>query len=225
VKLHFRFKSSCRYMSHPTLFYLWVSALYCVLFCLIYDSLFNFQAISFEVKRVEVRDAERLEKEAGWAAELATAKTETPLDYPAVASRIKKLKEKEAAREKQWIRKQDKLLFVAFYILLNLAEDLNVERKMIKNSLIPSIAVMLSRNFEDLLILCVTFLKKLSTIDENKDCIRELNIVDKLVRFISCSSEPLILITLRCLYNLCFDKVSNSAAPSFYVIFRCCMCA
>ena len=42
--------------------------------------------------------------------------------------RIKKERDKEAKRERKTQKKQDKLLFVAFYILLNLAEDVAVER-------------------------------------------------------------------------------------------------
>lgn len=63
------------------------------------------------------------------------------------------------------------------------------------------------RKFEDLLILCVTFLKKLCTVGENKDAINELNVMDLLIKFVPCSSQPLITITLRLLFNLSFDKV------------------
>ena len=108
------------------------------------------------------------------------------------------------------IRKQDKLLFVSLYILLNLAEDLGVERKMVRKQLIPSLAFTLTRKFEDLLILCVTFLKKLCTVGENKDAVKELGMLDTLMRYIPCSSQPLITITLRLLFNLSFDKVKSS---------------
>ena len=68
---------------------------------------------------------------------------------------------------------------------------------------------MLTHNFEDLLILCVTFLKKLSTIEENKNTMKELGVVEKLTRLIPCSSQPLITISLRFLFNLSFDKVAT----------------
>jgi hypothetical protein len=121
--------------------------------------------------------------------------------------KTRRVREKESAMHQMMIQKQDKLLFVGFYILLNLAEDLSVERKMVKKQLIPSLATMLNRKFEDLLILTVTFLKKLCTIGENKDAMKELNIMDNLIKFIPCSSQPLITITLRLLFNLSFDKV------------------
>ena len=67
--------------------------------------------------------------------------------------------------------------------------------------------LLAGRKFEDLLILCVTFLKKLCTVGENKDAIKELGVMDLLVKFVPCSSQPLITITLRLLFNLSFDKV------------------
>jgi hypothetical protein len=163
------------------------------------------KAIEFEVKRTELRDAERQEREKEFADELARAK-ESPSEYLGVTERIKKTREKEAQKQKIFVRKQDKLLFVSFYVLLNLAEDVNVERKMIKKNLIQMLLSMLHRNFEDLLILCVTFLKKLSMFEENKEIFKELNMVDVMSRFLSCSSQPLITIGLRFLFNLSFDK-------------------
>lgn len=120
---------------------------------------------------------------------------------------VRRKREKEASKHTLTVRKQDKLLFVAFYILLNLAEDLSVERKMIIKSLIPALLSTLNRRFDDLLILCVTFLKKLCVIGENKDTVKRLNVVDTLVKFVPCSSQPLVMISLRLLFNLSFDKV------------------
>lgn len=82
-------------------------------------------------------------------------------EYSSVVEKVRKAREKEATKQKVFIRKQDKVLFVAFYILLNLAEDVTVERKMIKKGLVASLTAMLNRTFEDLLILSVTFMKKL----------------------------------------------------------------
>lgn len=166
------------------------------------------KAIEFEVKRTEVRDQERYSRELELEEELAQAKQKTPLDYPAVVERVRKIREKENIKQRALVRKQDKLLFVGFYILLNLAEDVTVERKMIKKSLIQQLTSMLNRTFEDLLILSVTFLKKLSMFEENKDVFKEMKLVETLSRFLACSSQPLTNITLRLLFNLSFDKVS-----------------
>ena len=61
------------------------------------------------------------------------------------------------------IKKQEKVLFVAFHLLLNLAEDLQIERKM-RNLLLA----MLDRNNPDLLFIVLNFLKKLSIFGDNK---------------------------------------------------------
>ena len=67
------------------------------------------------------------------------------------------------------IYKQEQLLRVAFYLLLNLAEDIKVEMKMVNKKIISLLIQALSRNNPDLLILVVSFLKKLSVFIENKN--------------------------------------------------------
>lgn len=67
----------------------------------------------------------------------------------------------------------DEILFdfylVAFYLLLNLAEDLKVELKMRNKAIIIQLIHALDRDNNDLLILVVSFLKKLSVFVENKN--------------------------------------------------------
>jgi hypothetical protein len=58
---------------------------------------------------------------------------------------------------------------VSFHLLLNLAEDLNIEVKMIKRDIVKYLINMLDRSTPELLILVVTFLKKLSIFQENKN--------------------------------------------------------
>lgn len=163
------------------------------------------KAIEFEVKRSELREAERVQREQEFNDELQAAKGNL-LEYPKVLEKVKKLREKESNKQNQFVRKQDRLLFVGFYILLNLAEDTSVERKMIKKGLIPSLMAMLSRKYEHLLVLVVTFLKKLSIFEENKDSLKESNVVEQISKFVPCSSQDLVLVTLRLLFNLSFDK-------------------
>lgn len=163
------------------------------------------------MKRAQVREEEHVQKDKGFAAELAAARDlagqRSSAEQAEAADRIRKAKDKEAAKYRAVVRKQDKLLFVSFYILLNLAEDLAIEQKMVKKALVHSLTATLGRSFEDLLILCVTFLKKLSIIGENKDEVRDGRVVDLVARFIPCSSQPLVNISLRFLFNLSFDKV------------------
>lgn len=103
------------------------------------------------------------------------------------------------------IRKQEKVLFVAFHLLLNLAEDLQIERKMKNRQIIISLINMLERNNPDLLFIVLNFLKKLSIFGENKNEMKENGIIEKLNRFIPCNNQLLLQIALRTLYNLSFD--------------------
>lgn len=58
---------------------------------------------------------------------------------------------------------------VAYYLLLNLAEDLKVEVKMRNKGIVKMLVRSLARENFELLILVVSFLKKLSVFMENKN--------------------------------------------------------
>jgi len=45
--------------------------------------------------------------------------------------RLRKAKERDTEKHQKQIKRQDKIFFVGFYVLLNLAEDSSVERKMV----------------------------------------------------------------------------------------------
>ena len=65
---------------------------------------------------------------------------------------------------------------------------------------------LLERNNTHLLMITLTFLKKLSIFSENKNQMVEANIFSKLPRLLKCSNENLITMSLRLLVNLTFDK-------------------
>ena len=74
----------------------------------------------------------------------------------------------EARRVVSSEKKRDALLYVAFYLLLNVAEDVAVERKMKKRDVVSYLMECVgTRGDVDLLVLCVTFLRKLSVRREN----------------------------------------------------------
>lgn len=60
-------------------------------------------------------------------------------------------------------------LLVAIYLLLNLAEDTRIELKMRNKNIVHMLVKALDRDNFELLILVVTFLKKLSIFIENKN--------------------------------------------------------
>jgi len=120
------------------------------------------------------------------------------------------LRENDNIKGKLYQQKQEKMCFVAFYILLNVAEDIGVERKMLNKDLMGYLESMLERSNGDLLVLSVSFLKKLSVYAENKELMKNSTIVHRLGRFLPCSSGPLVQMTLQLLFNLSFDREMRS---------------
>jgi Kinesin-associated protein (KAP) len=118
---------------------------------------------------------------------------------------LQNLFRKEEKRLIVTVKKQEKVLFVTFHILLNLAEDLQVEREMKEKGIVKQLMSILERNNPDLLYIVLSFLKKLSVFGSNKDAMLEAEIVKKLNRFIPCQNALLTQTALRLLFNLSFD--------------------
>ena len=71
-----------------------------------------------------------------------------------------------------WCKKYKILILflaVSYYLLLNLAEDVRVEIKMRNKDVVKMLVKSLERENSELLILVVSFLKKLSIFVENKN--------------------------------------------------------
>jgi DUF1009 family protein len=109
------------------------------------------------------------------------------------------------------VQKQDRLLYAAFYLLLNLAEDVSVERKMKKKNVTVYLVKMLDRANVELLILAVTFLKKLSIYRENTGKMAACGAVEKLVRFVPVRNDVLLMAVIRLLHNLSFEVTCRDA--------------
>uniref|UniRef100_A0A3Q0QUF9 Kinesin-associated protein 3b n=1 Tax=Amphilophus citrinellus TaxID=61819 RepID=A0A3Q0QUF9_AMPCI len=104
------------------------------------------------------------------------------------------------------LAKQEQLLRVSLYLLLNLAEDTRTEFKMRNKNIVGLLVKVLDRDDEELLVLVVSFLKKLSIFLENKNDMAEVDTVERLARLIPCEHEDLLNLTLRLLLNLSFDS-------------------
>jgi len=76
--------------------------------------------------------------------------------------------DKELKKLNFMIAKQDKLFYICLTILLNMAGDFNIEKKMKKRNIIHILVRLLERNDFHLLIVILLFLRKLSIISENK---------------------------------------------------------
>ena len=105
-----------------------------------------------------------------------------------------------------FVAKQEQALRVSIYLLLNLSEDSKVEEKMIKKSAVPYLSSLLERNNQELLILVVSFLKKLACFSRNKEDMKSHNVVEKLAPLLSNAENfDLVNATVRLLLNLSFD--------------------
>ncbi|XP_067108860.1 kinesin-associated protein 3-like isoform X1 [Osmerus mordax] len=104
------------------------------------------------------------------------------------------------------LHKQEQLLRVSLYLLLNLAEDTRTELKMRNKNMVHLLVKVLQREDEELLVLVVSFLKKLSIFMENKNDMAEVDTVERLARLVPCEHEDLLNLTLRLLLNLSFDR-------------------
>lgn len=80
------------------------------------------------------------------------------------------------------VRKQDRILRIAFSILMHLAEDQNVEKKMVKRDIIPIIIKNLDRTNINLIVVLLLFIKKLSIYDVNKDSLIKHNVLNEFIK-------------------------------------------
>ncbi|XP_067640565.1 kinesin-associated protein 3 isoform X4 [Eurosta solidaginis] len=108
---------------------------------------------------------------------------------------------------KVFAKKQEQLLRVALYLLLNMAENIKLEEKMRRKHIVKMLVKTLDRQNIDLLMLVTTFLKKLSIVRDNKDDMGEFNIIAKLPRLFQSGHAELAQVTLKLVFNLSFDCV------------------
>ncbi|VDP28106.1 unnamed protein product [Schistosoma margrebowiei] len=158
--------------------------------------------IDHELKKYDlwVEELERKHK-------LSNNKCETNLtmDGKSLVDEAQNNYETSFLKYKSLVRKQEQLFRVSFYLLLNISEDINVEIKMHNKGIVSMICKCLNRDNFELLILLVSFLKKLSIFSENKDEMLKNGIIDRLSKILCRPEEDLVNLCLRLLYNLSFD--------------------
>lgn len=118
------------------------------------------------------------------------------------------------AAKRTFLARQERLLFVAFYILMNMAEDLQIEVKMVNRDIVRYLLGALGRvgsaeprSVTQLQVLVLTFLKKLSVLKENVAAMADLDAVRTVgVVFNGAPSAPVTLAALRLLFNLTFHS-------------------
>ncbi|XP_014853215.1 PREDICTED: kinesin-associated protein 3 isoform X2 [Poecilia mexicana] len=123
---------------------------------------------------------------------------------------LRKDHDKSLRKYQSLLAKQEQLLKVSLYLLLNLAEDTRTELKMRNKNIVQMLVKLLERDDQELLLVAVSFLKKLSIILDNKNDMAEAAAVEKLARLLPCDHPELQSATCRLLLNLSFDAALRS---------------
>lgn len=102
------------------------------------------------------------------------------------------------------IRKQDRILILSFKILLNLADNMKVEKKMVKDDIVGWLIKNIERSNINLIVVVLLFIKKLSVVDVNKNNLIKNNIQNLLL--VNCANHLVKSLSLEIVYNLSFDQ-------------------
>ncbi|KAL3084972.1 hypothetical protein niasHS_010041 [Heterodera schachtii] len=137
--------------------------------------------------------------------------------------------EKEEKERLKWeyaMRKQDQLIAVVLNILLNLADDLRTEHKMLRKGLLPTLFKCLDhRSSPQLLTVAVKFLWKLSQFSESQQQIA--NTAGSIDRLVSLLAPPLKSAVSECCGGVGSPLPLSSSSPSdflgplFSLLFNC----
>lgn len=103
------------------------------------------------------------------------------------------------------VRKQDRILTMAFKILHHLAEDPKVEVKMVKKDIVGNLLNHMNKSNINLLLEVLLFLKKLSIVQQNKDAMIRGGIFEKLMAVFEMRHPFIWAINLQIFFNLSFD--------------------
>ena len=83
--------------------------------------------------------------------------------------KFRRRKAKTVAKTNLMKKWSEKVMYACYYLLMNLAEDLSVEKKMLKRNLLESLVTHLrTAHSLQLLTVIVAFLKKLAAFEDNK---------------------------------------------------------
>jgi len=123
----------------------------------------------------------------------------------------KKLLVKDEKKYKIQLGRQNKLMHVAMMALLNLAEEISIEKKMVNRKMPSLLAQVLDRPNEEVLLVALQFMKKLSVFEENKEQMSTPDTLARLVQLASSENVRVALLSLRILYNFSFDEALRSS--------------
>ncbi|KFO75388.1 Kinesin-associated protein 3, partial [Cuculus canorus] len=159
--------------------------------------------IDHELKRHELWQEELAKKKK--ADILLICCSSLILDEDPENQTLKKDYDKTYKKYQGLVVKQEQLLRVALYLLLNLAEDTRTELKMRNKNIVHMLVKALDRDNFELLILVVSFLKKLSIFMENKNDMLSTSFTDCTVLTGIFTHAHALTWQTRLFLNLSFD--------------------
>ncbi|TPP58871.1 Kinesin-associated protein 3 [Fasciola gigantica] len=192
-----------------------------IFFCFSSFSNFHSVILHFKIGALTMTIIEHeLQKYDSWTEELQQKKRLMLENSQSEEARI--AYETSLGKYETLVKKQEQLFRVSLYLLLNISEDLNVECKMHNKGIVRMLCRCLVRDSFELLILVVSFLKKLSIFSENKNQMLESGVVDRLLRLLTRPEAEVVSVTLRLLFNLSFDASARLEMVSRGLIGQLC---
>lgn len=144
------------------------------------------QIIDYNLMKYDFRKDEMLR--------LSVSKNSTPYEYRIALEKFVFM-----------VRKQDRILTMAFKILKHLAEDPKIEARMVKKDMVNYLIKHMARTNINLLLEVLLFLKKLSIVQQNKDAMVKNGIFEKIMCVFEIKHPFIWAINLQLFFNLSFD--------------------
>jgi hypothetical protein len=147
------------------------------------------KVLGHETSRVSLRerDLSQLNDEEK---RIQTGAIDNGTDRESALKHFKAKKNKMIAKSAKLKKWSEKVMTACYCLLTNLAEDLSVERKMLKRGLLDSLVSHLGTTSSiRLLVTIVTFIWKLSAMRENVDRLHELRVISTLSKMLPATAS------------------------------------
>jgi len=165
------------------------------------------RVVEYESRRTAVRNQER-------------EMNQRRLDDPSLMEDERQHLAEEEKKYEVMLRRQNKLMHVCLLMLLHFAEDYAVEKKMVNRKLPEYLVQLLDRDCPEVLKIALTFIKKLSVFEENKNRFLQTDLWKHMLNISQQDDTLNALLALRIIYNISFDKQARSDLTENFPIIK-----
>merc|ERR1719446_473487 len=184
-------------------------------YCFSYYQCFHAALAQYDCGLVTLRVLDYENRRAGVRKQELEAKRQEVVQVESPTDEMRRGFQQAERKYEQQLQRQNRLLQMTVGTLINLAEDLQMERKFLQKKLVPLVVPLLGRNDDEVLRVCLTLVKKVSIFEENKNQLIDKGLVDHIVPICSRQDPRTVLLALRTLYNFSFDEpVRHTLAES-----------